>query len=122
MTERAICAIEAQQKKLDEDSAAFTVGEQLKDIVRTTAGAAELVVQDLQVEAMSLEACEKKISDFAFQHKKGDKSGISGKRADEIIRAFYGIGKAGEAVPPLREAVPPPRAAAKSINLLDFRD
>ena len=45
--------IEAQQKGI-ENTAAWMVGEQLKDICRREPGCAEILEQDLDVQAMSL--------------------------------------------------------------------
>lgn len=56
--------IESQQKG-KEGTAVYGVGEQLKDICRTTPGAAELVLRDLDVEEMSIDKCEKKIKERA---------------------------------------------------------
>ncbi|MFT8889463.1 MAG: hypothetical protein ABF904_11680 [Ethanoligenens sp.] len=50
MLNEAIRAIEKQQEKLDQYSPAWCVGEQLKDILRETPAAAELVIQDIEQE------------------------------------------------------------------------
>lgn len=85
--------ISAQQKG-KEGYAAYGVGEQLKDICRTTPGAAELVLHDLDVEEMSIDKCEKKIKERADElHKKkgGSSVCVTPAEADGIIRKFYGI-------------------------------
>ena len=64
MIEKAIEKI-CQQQKCIEDTAAYCVGEQLKDIIRTAPGAAELVFKDLDVKEMSIIECEKKIKALA---------------------------------------------------------
>lgn len=93
--EKAIAAIEAQQAKLEEDSTPWVVGEQLKDICRTEPCSAELIARDLEVEEMSIVAAEKKIKAFADGRKKGNSSGVSGRKADQILREFYGLPAAG---------------------------
>lgn len=90
--------ISAQQKG-KEDTALFMVGEQLKDICRDTPGAAELVLQDLDVPEMSLEKCEAKIKAYADELHDKNKGGcicISPSTAEKIIRKFYGIGEKQE--------------------------
>ena len=85
--------IESQQKG-KEGTAVYGVGEQLKDICRTTPGAAELVLHDLDVEEMSIDKCEKKIKERADElHKKkgGSSVCVTPAEADGIIRKFYGI-------------------------------
>lgn len=85
--------IESQQKG-KEGTAVYGVGEQLKDICRTTPGAAELVLRDLDVEEMSIDKCEKKIKERAdaLHKKKGGSSVcVTPAEADRIIRKFYGI-------------------------------
>lgn len=82
------------QQKGKEGAAVYGVGEQLKDICRTTPGAAELVLNDLDVEEMSIDKCEKKIKERADElHKKKGVSSVcvTPAEADGIIRKFYGI-------------------------------
>ena len=93
MIEKTIAKICEQQKGI-ENTAAYCAGEQLKDIVRTTPGAAELVFKDLDVKEMSITECEKKIKALADErHRKnrGNFAFVSPKEADVIIREFYGI-------------------------------
>ena len=96
MKEEAIKRIEEQQAKLKAGSAAWVVGEQLKDICRREAKSAELIAQDLQVEEMSLEKAEKEIKKYADAHKTGNFAYVSPQKADEILRKFYGLPKADE--------------------------
>ena len=93
--EKVMEQISAQQKPLKEGSAAWCVGEQLKDIVQTTPGAAELVSQDLEASSMGIVDCEKKIAAFAKAHINGNCGFCGPADADRIIREFYGI-PAGE--------------------------
>lgn len=89
--EKAIAAIESQQSKMDKDSMAFCVGEQLKDIIRATPGAAEVVLQDLDMKGMGVADCEKKIAEYAKAHKTGNCGCCPPRVADGIIRKFYGL-------------------------------
>ncbi len=111
----AILAIEAQQPK--ERTAVWMVGEQLKDILRGEPHLAELVVQDLDGTGMTLAECEKQIKAFADKHKTGDFACVTPAEAEDIIREFYGLGKATEvpATAPQR-----PRTSGKLLNLEDF--
>ena len=96
--EQAIQAIEAQQSKVKERSPQWMVGEQLKDICRMEPRSAELIAQDLENEAMSITEAEKKIKAFADAHKTGGFACVTPMEADRILREFYGLPAAGEAV------------------------
>lgn len=112
--EKVIEKICSQQKGI-KDTAAYCVGEQLKDIVRTTPGAAELVFKDLNVEEMSIVECEKKIRARADEkHKKngGSCAFVTPIEADGIIRNFYGI--------PEVESLPEPQTNSGLIDLDSF--
>lgn len=85
----AIAKITAQQPK--GCTAVWMVGEQLKDMVRAEPHLAELVAQDLSVEAMSLADCEKRIKAFADKHKTGGFACVVPAEAERIIREFYGL-------------------------------
>lgn len=101
MLEKVVAAISEQQKG-KEETAVFMVGEQLKDICRSTPGAAELVLKDLEIPEMSIGKCEKKIKALADErHKKnkGNCAFVSPLESDKIIREFYGIAEAAEAEP-----------------------
>lgn len=85
--------IEAQQKG-KEDTTVFMVGEQLKDICRADPACADIVAEDLQQKGMSIDACEKKIKEYADKVKTEKKLravGVHPKKAEEIIRKFYGL-------------------------------
>lgn len=114
--QKVIESIEAQQAQLEQYSAPWCVGEQLKDILRQTPEAAELVAQDLAIEGMGLADCEKKIEAFARKHKSGRVGFCGPADADRIIREFYGIPAAS--APGVQEAAPQPQR--KTISLLDF--
>lgn len=94
--ETAIQKIEAQQKG-KEETAAWYVGEQLKDICCESEHIADIVCTDLDNPDMSIENCEEKIAAYASQHKKGNCGCCPPKVADGIIRKFYGIPAPGEA-------------------------
>ncbi len=105
----AIAAIEKQQPK--ERTAVWMVGEQLKDILRGEPGLAELVLQDMENESMSIAACEKKIKEYADKHKTGNFACVTPAESDRIIREFYGLHA---------EAVSEKKAAAGVIDLSAF--
>lgn len=110
MIAEAIEKITAQQPK--ERTAVWMVGEQLKDMVRDEPHLAELVARDLEIEAMSLSECEKKIKAYADKHKTGSFACVVPDEAERIIREFYGLPEPGEA--------PAPGEAPKIISLSDF--
>lgn len=117
--EKAIEMIVAQQAAVKKGSAPWCVGEQLKDIIRTTPGAAELVAQDLTVKDMGIVECEKKIADFARQNRTGNAGFCGPADADRIIREFYGLPRAdlGEVS---EQNKTPAEITRKTISLLDF--
>lgn len=89
--------IEAQQAKLKDTEPAWMVGEQLKDICRTDPGCAEIVSQDLENESMSIVAAAKKIKAYADkQPRSGNCVCVSPRKAESIIREFYGLPAGGE--------------------------
>ena len=95
--------IEAQQKG-KEDTTIFMVGEQLKDICRADLDCAAIVAEDLQQKEMSIDACEKQIKAYADKVKNEKKLrtvGVSPKKAEEIIRKFYGLPEMAPAAPHL---------------------
>ena len=91
IVEKAIAAIEAQQEKVKARSAAWIVGEQLKDICRREPHSAELIEQDLQVKEMSITEAEKKIKAFADRNKTGNFACVTPVEAEKILREFYGL-------------------------------
>ncbi len=114
----AIEKITAQQTGI-EGTAPFMVGEQLKDICRKDARAAELILQDLHVEAMSLTNAEKKIKAYADGHRKGNFACVPPDVAEKILREFYGL-PAKDVAAAEREQETPAVAAEKIVNLADF--
>ena len=93
----AIEKIEAQQPK--QRTAVWMVGEQLKDMLRAEPELAEIVMRDLDVAAMSLTNCEKKIKEYADKHKTGNFACVIPSEAERIIREFYGLPARGEPAP-----------------------
>lgn len=114
--EKAIGAIEAQQAKVKDRSPQWMVGEQLKDICRMEPHSAELIVQDLENEAMSITEAEKKIKDFADGHRSGNFACVTPAEADRILREFYGL----PAVEGPDPAPDPEQADGKVLHLEDF--
>ena len=104
----AAAAIEAQQKNVKYHSRQWMAGEQLKDICRREPKSAELLLSDLQREAMSITNAEKQIE--AFARKNGGCA--SPTEAEEVLRTFYGL-------PP---AVPSPPAPPDAQGILDLSD
>lgn len=99
--EIALEKITAQQPK--ERDNLWSLGEHLKDILRSEPHLAELVAQDLDVKEMSLAECEKKIGEFADQHKPKGKNRfcVGPAEAERIIREFYGLPARGETPKPV---------------------
>lgn len=112
----ALRLIEEQQAKLKENTAPWVVGEQLKDICGHEPKSAELIAQDLKVPEMSLTEAEKKIKAYADKHKSGNFACVPPSKAEEILREFYGLGKAGKEPGP--EAKDKPQGVC--IDLADF--
>lgn len=90
MLEKAIKEIEKQQEGKD-GTHVFCCGEDLKEILRKTPQAAELVLQDLEKEEMSIEKCAEKIKELADSKRKGNFAFVSPAEAESVIRQFYGI-------------------------------
>ncbi len=83
--------IEAQQKG-KENTAAWMVGQQLKDICRSDPHCSEIVSQDLENESMSIVNAEKKLKAWADKQKRtGNCVCVPPNVAENIIREFYGL-------------------------------
>ena len=118
--EKAIRAIEAQQAKVKARSAPWMVGEQLKDMIRREPGIAELIAQDLTAGGMSLTAAEAKINAFADKHRTGNFACVTPGEAEEILREYFGLAKAGEERIATAPAGPRNDEGAGVISLEDF--
>lgn len=110
---KVIEKIEKQQEGLKND-AAFVVGEQLKDMVSSEPQIAELLDKDLDVENMSIKNAEKKIKDYADNHRFGKCGFVPAKEADRILREFYGLPGRNE------EKAEPEQVSSKVIDLTAF--
>ena len=76
------------------------VGEQLLDMARGDDNAASILLNDMGVQDLTIEKAEKKIRAYADELHKKNKSncvGVSPKKAEEILRKFYGLPAAEEA-------------------------
>lgn len=85
-------------------------GEQLLDMVRGDDAAAEILLTDLGNKEMTVEHAEKKIRAYADEQHKKSKSncvGVSPKKAEEILRAFYGLPEPSGAPAPAAAAIDP---------------
>lgn len=111
--EKVLQAIEEQQKKLG-DGPAFWVGEQLKDILRETPAAAQIVLEDFSA-GHTVAECEKQIRAYADKHRHGSAGCCPPQEADRIIREFFGIAGCTQAAAPAEK-----HPARRSINLADF--
>ena len=87
--ELAIQRLREQQSKVKERSPQWMVAQQLMDLVRAEPQCAEILAQDLEVEAMSITEAEKKIKAFADSHKTGGFSCVTPAESDRILREFY---------------------------------
>ncbi len=112
---KRVCEMIDEQQKGKEGSAAWMVGEQLKEIAKNEPIAAELLARDLEIQEMSIDAAEKKIKEKADALHKKEKNNcvcIPPNVAEEILREFYGLPKAG--------AEPSKKADSGILNLADF--
>ena len=112
--------IEDLQGEFNQDSCAYEIGEQLKDICRREPACEQILLEDLQNPDMGLAAANKMLYEWGRNHKVGNCCGISGRKAEELLREFYGLPAAGEAaLAPVVVAAPVPDGPF-SLNLDDF--
>lgn len=95
----AVGKIERQQAKEKGRTAAWMVGEQLKDMARREPESAELLDKDLDIPEMSIQHAEKKIKAYADAHKTGSFACVTPVEAERILREFYGL-----TIPPSRQS------------------
>ena len=107
------------QAKLDPDSCAYEIGEQLKDLCRRDPACEAILLEDLQNPDMGLAAADKMLYDLGRNHKVGNCCGISGRKAEELLREFYGLPAAGAAAVSAVKAAPV-LDGPFSLNLDDF--
>lgn len=107
------------QGEFNPDSCAYEIGEQLKDICRRDPACVEILLEDLQNPDMGLAAADKMLYDWGRRQTKGKGGcGISGRKAEELLREFYGLPAAGAAAPAVQTAPVPD--GPFSLNLDDF--
>lgn len=115
MIQEAISKLQEQQSRVQERSPQWMVARQLMDLVRAEPQCAEILAQDLEVEAMSITEAEKKIKAFADAHKTGGFACVTPEESDRILREFYGLpprpGGAGDSLEP---------AGGLGLDLADF--
>lgn len=114
MLEICVNRISAQQEAVGRRGPVYWCGEQLKDICRATAGAAELVAADVGQPGMGIADCEKKIREHFQKNRPGEADGA--EAADKIIREFYGLPEAGAAPVPRPQLKP----VSTGMKLTDF--
>lgn len=95
MMQEAIRKLREQQSKVKERSPQWMVAEQLMDLVRAEPQCADILAQDLEVEAMSITEAEKKIKAYADGHKTGNFACVTPVEAEQILREFYGLPERG---------------------------
>ena len=104
--------IRGQIKGHDGDTVALA-GEQLLDMVRGDDRAAEILLTDLDNKEMSVANAEQKIRAYADElHRKvkGSCVGVSPRKAEEILRKFYGLPEpdpSGAAAKPATDEIDP---------------
>lgn len=91
MTDAELCRIIEEQQKEKEGTDAFTVGEQLKDMAKSDPAIARILSEDLQRSGMGIQDAAKEIKKYADASRKGNFSFVSPKKAEEILRKFYGL-------------------------------
>ena len=86
-----------EQQKGRENTPAFMIGEQLKEIAAREPASAELLEKDLIVAGMGLDGAAKKLQEYAdANHKTAKCFCITPIKAEEILREFYGLPKREE--------------------------
>lgn len=85
------------QAKLDPDSCAYAISEQLKDICRRDPACEQILLEDLQNPDMGLAAADKMLYDWGRNHKVGNCCGISA-RLIEVAAVVVLIAAAASAV------------------------
>lgn len=108
------------QGEFNPDSCAFEIGEQLKDICRRDPACEQILLEDLQNPDMGLASADKMLYDWGKKQANGKGGcGISGRKAEELLREFYGLPAAGAAAVTAVKAAPV-LDGPFSLNLDDF--
>ena len=82
----------SEQQQGRENTAVYYVGEQLKDICRSSDKVAEIVLQDLDNPDMSIVKAEAQINKYADEHHGKEKCYcVTPDVAESIIKKFYGV-------------------------------
>ena len=113
----AVEKIEKQQTREKGRTAAWMVGEQLKDIARREPESAELLDKDLDIPEMSIQQAEKKIKAYADAHKKGSFACVTPAEAERILREFYGLNTPSVTAD---AATPPSEREASKGEIIDL--
>lgn len=106
-------ATEIIRKQQGKRGPVWMCGEQLLEMIAADEAAAKLVLDDLRHGGMSIEACERKIKQFATRNG----GCCTGAEAEKIIREYFGLQKAEAASKEPETATAP---AGDVINLEDF--
>ena len=81
-----------EQRKGHEAEPRWMIGEQLLDIAGREPLSAELLLRDLEIKEMKLEAAEKKFEEYAGKNRgKESVFCITPKVAEKLLREFYGL-------------------------------
>lgn len=107
-------ATESIRKQQGKRGPVWMCGEQLLEMIAADEAAAKLVLDDLRHGGMSLEACERKIKQFATGHG----GCCTGAEAEKIIREYFGLPE--QTAAPKPEPAAPPAPAGNIVNLEDF--
>ena len=111
--------LENQLEKEYEYSPVRGVAKQLMDIVGQDEQAAATVLEDLK-NGLSIKGCESKIKAWVDKNHKGNSGYCPPHIADGIIREYFGLMKAGTAVPATPQPVVKQKPKGKTIILEDF--
>lgn len=88
--------IEIQQRG-KENTPAFMIGEQLKDIIRENPDAAEIIGADLDISEMNLDAAAAVFKQYSDKHRAGKSCFcITPDIADKLLHDFYKIPEKSE--------------------------
>ncbi len=117
----ALEVIEELQAKTKARSAAWMVGEQLKDMVRREPGIGALIAQDLTTGGMTLEKAEAKIRDYAGKHRTGNFACVTPAEAEQLLREYFGLPEAGgPSSDACGDTFPQGKADEEAVSLEDF--
>ena len=113
----------SKQQEGKENTAAYMVGEQLKDIAASDPRCLEILKQDLAVEGMSIVEAEKEIKKYADKTKGKGKVQcfcVSPVVADDILRKFYSLPERVSAPAKSQTSGEKSKKTGSKLSLLDF--